>query len=198
NVVALRMGGSLPAFYLLPTRAWELGAGAVLAMLPGCRFAGVPRFALSAAALALLLAGVIAAPMIVPSPIPEALPAVAGTVLLIWAGTGGQTAIHAGLSWRLPVAIGLISYSLYLWHWPVVVFYRYYTFEEFTFTTAAVAFALMVALSALSWRFVEQPFRGKRIPARTVVIAAAAGTALLAGVAGATIAARGFPTRLSP
>src|SRR5690606_27342523 len=96
NVVALRMGGSLPAFYLLPTRAWELGAGAVLAMLPGCRFAGVPRFALSAAALALLLAGVIAAPMIVPSPIPEALPAVAGTVLLIWAGTGGQTAIHAG------------------------------------------------------------------------------------------------------
>lgn len=198
NAYALRVGAGLPAFYLLPTRAWELGAGALLATRPDWRWGKSLALAAASAGLALVLYAIFAAEQTLPITIPAALPAVAGAVLLIWSGDNGPTPIHRLLALRGPVAIGLISYSLYLWHWPVIVFYRYYTMTDFTYGTATIAFAIMVAFSTLSWRYVEQPFRASRMPVRKVLMISGSGVAVLALFAGALLIGKGLPARMNP
>src|SRR5262245_62514183 len=95
--------------------------------------------------------------------------------------------------------IGLISYSLYLWHWPVLVFYRHYASGAApTFAVATALAAASIGLAYLSWRFIEQPARRGTIkPFITVGVGlAAASTAAVAGVSVAEM--HGFPGRLSP
>ena len=198
NIAALRLGATLPAFYLLPTRAWELGAGALLAMTPPRAISPRLNAALAFAGLALVLLALAAAPMLLPGELPTPLPAVLGAVLLIWTGANGQTPVSRGLSLSIPVAIGLISYSLYLWHWPIIVLYRYYFVAEIGVADAIIAFAVMVALAAFSWRYVERPFREKRVSTRQVYAVAAGGAALVALGAAGLIFAKGLPQRLDP
>lgn len=61
--------------------------------------------------------------------------------------------------WKITVGIGLISYSLYLWHWPVLAFMRYIGSNNLPSYSTAVAIAIMLALSLLSYYFVEKPFK---------------------------------------
>lgn len=81
-----------------------------------------------------------------------------GAALLIWRKE--PTGVARALSLRPVVFIGLISYSLYLWHWPVLVLYRHYLNGAMPGPTATVGLiALSIVLSVLSWRAVERPFR---------------------------------------
>jgi hypothetical protein len=94
------------------------------------------------------------------------------------------------------VFVGLISYSLYLWHWPVFVFSRYYLIREPTLGEAVGLIGLTAVLAAASWRFVERPFRGHGIPVRRV-LALLAVPALTLGVAAyAIMTTHGAPGRL--
>ena len=86
-----------------------------------------------------------------------------GTALVIHAGAGGDAFINRMLSVRPMVFIGLISYSLYLWHWPIVVFAKQVLINEWTDLEASVILAVIILLSTLSWRFVETPFRNRRL-----------------------------------
>src|SRR5690606_16445770 len=72
------------------------------------------------------------------------------------------------LSVRVFVFIGLISYSLYLWHWPILSFYRYAIGEIRPFV-GLVLFLIMIILSVLSYRFIERPFRNLRMNFQTVL-----------------------------
>lgn len=178
------------AYYMLPSRFWELGAGAALACLGTGRADGqVPgaRAALlaSAGAVVLLVTLVLARPA--DFPFPWALPAVAGTVAIVAAvsrGAGGV--VVRVLSTRAMVAIGLMSYSLYLWHWPVYVLLRW-TIGLDSPLEAGVAVALTAALAFASYRLVERPFQVhavlRGLPSRVVVASG------LLGVAGAWFAA---------
>src|SRR6202012_3930118 len=74
---------------------------------------------------ALLVTGVLI-PISSPYGIPVALPVVVGTALIVFAGRHCQPTVNRALSWRPIVFVGLISYSLYLWHWPIIVLTRYY------------------------------------------------------------------------
>ncbi|MER9891683.1 acyltransferase [Mesorhizobium sp. M0119] len=197
NCLALRIGGASPAFFLLPTRAWELGAGALVALLPRERaphgwIAGV----LGAAGAVAMLVG-IGSPARLFGSVPVALPAVIGAMLLIFAGQDKQSPINRLLAMRPLVFVGLISYSLYLWHWPFIVFSQYYLIRDLNFTEMTVAAVGMVICATLSWRYVERPFRSKTIPARSVYSAAAAGAAILAVLASVLIWSNGLPGRMS-
>ncbi len=196
NVLANLAGATLPAFFLLPTRAWELGAGAALAVLPAA-LAPQGRGARVAAWLgaALVLAGIF-----VPfeeSIVPVALPVVAGTVLLVLSGERETPLPNRLLSRRSVVFIGLISYSLYLWHWPIIVLGQYYLVRPFTVPEVALALALMGACAVLSWRYVERPFRNKALSVRTVCLVAAVAAAALGAAAGALLRQQGLPARFS-
>jgi peptidoglycan/LPS O-acetylase OafA/YrhL len=197
NIGALFIGGATPAFFLLPTRAWELGLGAILALLP-LRFAPRPAAANCASwtgALSVLLA--IAAPVESFWWFPAALPAALGTALLIWGGTRESPAPNRAL--RLPpiVFLGLISYSLYLWHWPIIVLSQYYLVHPLSIAGKAAAFGSMAACATLSWRLVERPSRDRRVSIRRVRSYAALGACVLVAAAAGLLWSKGLPRRLS-
>ncbi|MCX7282513.1 MAG: acyltransferase, partial [Novosphingobium sp.] len=110
------------AFYLLPARAWEMLAGALLALLPDQR-PGRLNAPFSLAGLGLICWAVATFDRTTVFPGASALIPVLGAVLLIRFAPG--TVVGRLLSVRPLVFVGLISYSLYLWHWPLIVFAEY-------------------------------------------------------------------------
>lgn len=149
-------------YYLLPTRAWELAAGAMLALgvVPPVRGRG-PAEVLAAAGLALILASAVLLGRTSVFPGVNALWPVLGSALLIHADTGHVTRVGRVLGARPMVAIGLISYSLYLIHWPIIVFVKYQLLRDPTPLETLAMLVAMIGLAWLSWRFVERPFRNR-------------------------------------
>ncbi|WP_237054917.1 acyltransferase family protein [Microbulbifer sediminum] len=188
-------------YFLTPTRIWELGLGALLAMgaIPHCRRRVVLELA-AAAGLAAIAYSVVAYDEATPFPGLAALLPCGGAVALIWAG--GQQRVLAARLLSLPVfvGVGLVSYSLYLWHWPVLVFTRFALGgAELPLLSALLAVGLAAILAYLSWRWVEKPFRrrGGRWDSRRAIGRAAGAAALVLVLAAVTInSGKGFPGRL--
>ena len=184
------------AFYLLPYRAWELMLGALLAVFgiaaPSNRML---REVLCVVGLALILYAVFAYSPDTVFPGATALAPCVGTALLIYAGQG-DTAVSSLLATAPMRGLGLISYSLYLWHWPLLVFARYVQFGDLPAWETAVLIAASIALAALSWRFVEMPFRNRaNFSRRAIFIIAAVATVIGFGVGFAIDKAHGLPQR---
>jgi hypothetical protein len=113
-----------------------------------------------------------------------ALLPVLGAALVIHAGTTTQDTMAARLlSVRPMVFVGLVSYSLYLWHWPVLAFARMARGEMLAPSEAALLVAVSFVLAVLSWRFVEKPFRERRIVVKRVALFRAASAAMAAMLA---------------
>jgi hypothetical protein len=129
--------------------------------------------------------------------VPAAMPAVIGTALMVLAGQCDRPLVNRILELRPVVFVGLISYSLYLWHWPIIVFGQYYLVRAFTLPEIVAALVLMTACAIATWRFVERPFRSKGIPIERVRFAAGLGVVCLAIAAAALLAAWGLPSRLN-
>ncbi|MCL4671881.1 MAG: acyltransferase [Sphingomonadaceae bacterium] len=183
------------AFYMLPTRAWELLAGSLIALLPLSRLPH-PRIreALCWIALAVLGWTITAYGHDTIFPGLAAVPPVLATAVLICLAAG--TRVAALLSMRGPVMLGLISYSLYLWHWPIIVFWQYAQDATLAGWQSGAAVVLSVVAGWLGWRFVEQPFRNPRtFPARRVFRFSAVAAGVLAIVATAMFAKGPWPER---
>jgi peptidoglycan/LPS O-acetylase OafA/YrhL len=149
------------AFYLVQYRTWELALGSLLAMgaFPEARSALVAQLE-TLAGLALIAAAVVLYDRTTPFPGPAALLPCVGSALIIHGGTAHRTLVGGLLSTPPARFIGLISYSLYLWHWPIIVFYRSFD-HRLTMTDRGWLLIASVVLAALSWYLVEQPFRGR-------------------------------------
>ena len=124
--------------------------------------------------------------------------AVAGTALLVRLGQHQHTPVSRLLGVAPLVWIGLISYSLYLWHWPVIVFSKYYLVRELRPQEVAMAIVFMFAAAAISWRFIERPFRRREFPVRRLYAGSALGSVALAAFGLVMLQSRGLPARLSP
>ena len=150
------------AFYLAPFRAWELGVGALLALgaLPTLHRHQV-RSIVAVLGLTALLCSMTLFSKATPFPGAAALLPCLGTAAIIWAGTGGHNVVGDALSARPFVLIGLISYSLYLWHWPLLSLGRYYAVRDLNALETGALLTLATLASIASWRYVERPFRGK-------------------------------------
>ena len=201
SIYQVATGAAPAAFYLLPSRFWELGLGALLALSPPRVPAGrAMRDGLAWLAVAAILLPVALYDDAMPFPGLAALPPVLGSALLIWLHSAGETPVRRVLASRPFVAIGLISYSLYLWHWPVIV-YAKVMFGPLTPATMLICATLSLGLAALSWRFVEQPFRGHGAWLATrprILAASGAGIAATIAVAAVVLIGGGFPMRLAP
>jgi peptidoglycan/LPS O-acetylase OafA/YrhL len=168
-------------FYLLPTRGWELAIGAGIAFYFLYRKQNI-RTLLSHKSVneVLVLVGLLMIGYAIfafdentPFPGLYALVPTIGAGLIILFSSS-QTMVGRLLSAKPLVAIGLISYSAYLWHQPLLVFARHISLTEPSETTYAILAFLSLPLAYLSWRFVEKPFRTKGVFSRKAVFSFAA------------------------
>jgi peptidoglycan/LPS O-acetylase OafA/YrhL len=202
SIVSVRYAPTA-AFYLLPSRFWELLVGSVLAI--GAwqpPQSPVLRNILAVLGIALIACAVFALSSASPFPGVNAIPPCLGAALIIYAGSDKSQTMRAPfanalLATRVPVAVGLISYSLYLWHWPIFVLATAVLPHGLNSVQTILAIVGSVALAVLSWRFVEQPFRGhgSRVPRQRLFILAGGAIVVLALVAGVFAAAKGLPQR---
>ncbi|PCK08879.1 MAG: hypothetical protein COA42_06905 [Alteromonadaceae bacterium] len=147
-------------FYLYPFRAWEMFFGTLLAInfVPPLRNQLLNNIT-AAAGILLILVPNFLYDASTSFPGINALAPCFGTVLIIYSGTHSQGWVHQLLATKVPVFIGNISYSLYLWHWPIYVLYTYILPNEAEASDIWIMAAATFILSVLSWRFVETPFR---------------------------------------
>jgi peptidoglycan/LPS O-acetylase OafA/YrhL len=187
------------AFYLPVGRTWELALGGLLSVN------GIPqignrrwREVCTLSGLALLLGSIFLLHEDMAFPGWAALAPCAGAALLIYSGR--STAVGATLAWRPIAFIGLISYSLYLWHWPILVLAGSLLGRQPTALEGVALLALGLGVSVLSWRFVEQPAR-KRVmfPTRSAMFTASGvSIACLAAIGAFVWSAQGLPERFRP
>ena len=182
------------AFYLLPTRAWQLAVGGLIAIGLG-RLGGIPP-RLAAAATVGGLACVVAAAVLfndeTPFPGFAALLPVAGAALVILGGLPNEAALPARILALGPFRyLGRISYSVYLWHWPIIQLGGVVLGSGLTIPLAL----LSIPVAAATQRWVEEPLRhGRfigRLPRRNLLQAAAVGLAVVL----ASVAVSAIPTR---
>lgn len=184
-------------FYLIPTRAWELLIGAALALDLVPRIGSArAREALAAAGLAAVLVAVVLYTPLTVFPGAAALLPCLGTALIIHAGRDQPSLVARVLGSKFPVFVGLISYSLYLYHFPIFVFARFWTAGELAPSTIAACLVLTFVLATLSWRFVERPFRDpKRFTRNQIFAMSIAGSGVVAALAVVVILGHGMPAR---
>lgn len=184
-------------FFLLPTRAWELGLGGLCALylerhsLPSGKW----RNPIAALGLAMVFYAIFRLDETVQFPGLWALVPVLGTVLiLLFSSTG--TLVHRLLSWRPVVGIGLISYSAYLWHQPLLAFTRLGFQPAPSPLTLAALIAATFGLAYGSWRWIEKPFRIKSQIGRVAIFGlSAAGISAFSALAIMFVQSDGFLAR---
>lgn len=163
------------AFYILPTRAWELAAGALLVFLPELKKfrPAVALFSFVAICIATLIFE-----KTTPFPGIAALAPVVATVLLLASRSKWPPLINVIAQSKVTQWIGAISYPLYLWHWPLLVIPTIYLGEELTFIQTLLLLALTVLLADLAHRYVEAPMRDASLSIRKIFSLAVIATCL--------------------
>lgn len=158
-------------FYLLPSRAWELLAGALCAFYlqqsPQKRDqTNLWKTGLALLGLGMLFYSILFFDQDLPFPSLATLLPIIGSVLVI-CFTQADTYIGKWLSVRPMVWVGLISYSAYLWHYPIFAFTRLQSLNEPSLIVMTGLSLLTLLIAFLSWKFVEQPFRQKQVQTST-------------------------------
>ncbi len=191
--LALWLAGRWPlgAFYLLPPRMWELGLGAIAALLPAPRR---PSGALAWSGLAMIAAGFALIGPQTPAPGALFLLPTLGAALVIRFASDDALAARM-LRWRWLKGLGLVSFGTYLWHQPLLFFGDYLWFGGLPALAKLALIALAVLLGAASWRWIEQPVRKRRVLAGRAALMLACGAAL---VLAAGIGAAGYKRMLLP
>lgn len=187
------LDGQLDAYFVTTTRIWELGAGGLLAVIGAGKLRRPARYALAYAGLIAIFGSAVVLTSDSPFPGIAAVPVILGTVAVILAGTPGKDGADPGLvRWdlwqfgsRLGIAqwIGDRSYSLYLWHFPVIIIWTLVIDRKIGYLDVIGMILLSTLLAHLSYQFVEQPVR------RAVFFTSSTPRSLIAAVIAMALAA---------
>lgn len=184
----------MKAFFLLPFRAWELLLGALLSLVGPRLMSARAGNLFGIAGLALILASMVLFSKETTFPGLAALMPCFGAALLIFTGRTPGLWTARLLSWKPFVGLGLISYSVYLWHWPLIAFAQYANPNGPNHAIYLIIGSIL--LGAVSWRIVEQPFRKSGFLRRKQVFAWWAVSSLALIAVGLAIKSNaGFPQR---
>lgn len=187
-ILAAAWGNRSGVFFLPFCRAWELGLGAIIAVRPARLPCGASIIGISAVIGSIVLCSD-QTPLFIASGV-----ACVGTAMLICSENGAANRL---LSWAPCVGIGLISYSLYLWHWPLLAFANYTWNDDPPVALRLALLLLSGVLAYLSWKYVEVPLRkGLSRPLAFSLSAVAMTAAVITGFA--VRAENGFPIRYGP
>lgn len=178
------------AFYLLPSRAWQLLVGSLASFVaerartPAARWSLAPVAGEAAGwgGMGMILLALFLFDERTPFPgFNAALPTL-GTALVLL-GASDRTSVGKALAWRPLVGLGLISYSAYLWHQPLFAFTKHALLADLPTDLAVVLCAMTIVLACLSWRYIEQPFRDRTVIGRgAVFVLSAVGMAAFVGL----------------
>jgi peptidoglycan/LPS O-acetylase OafA/YrhL len=164
-------------FYLLPTRGWEILIGAFIAFYPNWRTKVISRSSIrqlgSISGLLLIAFAILEFDRSTPYPSLYTLIPTVGTASIILFATH-ETLVGKLLGAKLPVFVGQISYSAYLWHQPLIAFARHRTVGEPSKQLLASLAVLALLLAYFSWKFVELPCRNKALVSRREIFASGA------------------------
>ncbi len=153
------------AFFATEVRTWELLLGSLVALnvFPIVCSKGVKNW-LSIMGLVFILLSIFMFDESTAFPGLAALLPTVGAALILYAGTQGVEGQLVGkiLSFKPFVFVGVISYSLYMWHWPLIVFTKHLLIRPMQPFETLLLLGLMGVVSFLSWKYVEQPFRSPR------------------------------------
>ncbi len=156
------------AFFMLPSRAWELLLGCLLGLLYAAPTRVCPRMFAEMAALAGVVAVALSLTLLnATSAMPglAAVPICLGVAAVIVSSLQQETSVRRALSLQPLVFIGRISYSLYLFHWPLLALATYRLDRPLSSAEALAVVAVSFALAVVSWNYVERPFRERvRLP----------------------------------
>jgi peptidoglycan/LPS O-acetylase OafA/YrhL len=188
-----------PTFFLLPTRAWELLAGGLICFVPD-RFKPAGRIASTLGLLGMggILYSAFSFDHITPFPGANALWPCGGAALLILSSSSELSLVGRLLAARPVVFVGLISYSLYLWHWPILVYLKHLSGgESLGAVTSLLALVASGALATFSLWFIETPFRRRTIfgDSRRLLIGTFSMATVLMVASASIIAGKGAPGR---
>jgi peptidoglycan/LPS O-acetylase OafA/YrhL len=196
------------AFYFLPTRAWEMLFGSLAAFMPNASVV-LPktrwhREVISLASLTLIVVSIAFYTESTPFPGIAALLPCSGAAFLIWVSQRSETMtptiVSKCLSWRPLVFVGLISYSLYLWHWPLLAFARYMSPVALSVGQRLTLCGIGTVLAIVSWKYVEGPFRNRSLATsgRSMLLFAGLGLVTIWTVGLTVYLNSGFPQRVPP
>lgn len=179
------------AYYMLPTRAGQLMSGALVYFCTrsdGLKLNAALREALALVGLTAVLASLYFIDGDIAYPGLASLPVTLGTAAIILAGTKAENypIINRLLGIKPLVLIGRLSYSLYLWHWPIFAF-RKYLYGSFDILSAVIAVMIALGLSALTYHFVEKNYRRRpaafpKVASKTLLLPALVAGLIMAGV----------------
>ncbi|MDQ3297471.1 MAG: acyltransferase [Myxococcota bacterium] len=186
-------------FYLLPTRAWELMIGSLIALgaLPRCTTRWVNEL-LAGAGIGLIAWAIFGFTSETTFPGYTAIVPCLGAALVIYSGAEGTTLVSSVISCRPVVYVGLISYSLYLFHWPFIVFATYMFPSAGAISVPVLAaIGLAFALAMFSLRYIEAPFRIRSLLStrRSVFVAGFTAMAICGVVSALIVVTKGLPGR---
>jgi peptidoglycan/LPS O-acetylase OafA/YrhL len=184
-------------FFSPATRAWELMLGALVAWLVRRDHATPPIGRVADLATIVGLISILASVLLFDQrfsyPGWLALFPTIGSSLILWGGANSGVA-SVILSARAPVFVGLISYPLYLWHWPLLVFSAAFKFAPLTPLESGLALVASFVLAWLTYELVEREFRGRRASGfKTASVGAGMMIAVVAGLI--VVKGQGFETR---
>lgn len=189
------------AFFFTGSRAWELMLGAIVALIPWrCTWSKPIVEAVTVIALLAVIAPIGVFDQKTLWPGLHALLPCAGTALLLNLHQSRHSLAKRVLSAPPLVGLGLISYSLYLWHWPLFAFYRRAILRIPTPVEYTVLIIIALCAAWLSWRYVERPFRRDHSGINRAFVFRGAGVCatLMLSVCAAIYFGNSFPQRFSP
>ncbi|MBS1779239.1 MAG: acyltransferase [Bacteroidetes bacterium] len=149
------------AFYISPTRAWEFFAGGLLS-LPLVRTTSIAKFLAWLGVIAISVSVLFFDDSIAYPGVYALLP-VTGTAMIIYGISDDLSLVKSILSWKPLVFIGRISYSVYMWHWPLLVFANMLVVHTMSAVQNVLFLLFLIIISTLSYYFIEQPFRNKQL-----------------------------------
>lgn len=191
-------------FFSLHTRAWELALGACIAFYFLYRKKTVHSFiflrivdeALGFLGLIMIAYAVFVFNQATPFPSFYALvPTVGAALIILFSST--KTFVGRLLGMKIFVGIGLISYSAYLWHQPLIAFFRHASFTEPSNSLMVIVAITSFPIAYLSWKFIETPFRRKKFKSKTILIYSAIGSTIFITIGMAGVVTDGFGSRLA-
>jgi hypothetical protein len=186
-------------FFLLPTRAWELLAGSLLVGLNRRLLSPIASDLISIAGFLLIMTSVFAYDRNSVFPGLLAIVPVSGTMLVLLANESHATLISRYLSLPALVWLGKISFSLYLWHWPLLSVSRYAFDGQLSLQVIATILFLTVGLSWLTYSIIEQPIRRRQALAsnKTLVVTLLVAWTVITSMSFLIYRHEGFPSRSS-
>jgi len=155
NIYFISKGHRDPIFFLFPARVWQFGAGAFFAFLPNL---SIKKLWLDTCYLTIAIALIFFNFFFKISFLPDATLMTIGALLILLKKNNKKNFFSFIFNFQPLIFIGLISYSLYLWHWPVISLIKYINVDPISYKHMLVGVTITFILSTMSWRLIEQPF----------------------------------------